>query len=29
MGRVGLEPTKAEANGFTDRCNCRYATYPE
>lgn len=29
VGRVGLEPTETEVNGFTDRCICRYATCPD
>ena len=29
MGAAGLEPAETEVDGFTVRCNCRYATPPE
>ena len=28
VGEIGLEPMNSKEGGFTDRCNCRYATLP-
>lgn len=28
VGEGGLEPPQPEGDGFTARCNCRYATLP-